>query len=276
MENFKSIFKTIRDNNLIKKDDLVLVGLSGGDDSVCLFLALVEYRKIVPFDLEVAHINHGVRGKDAENDEVFSKELAGKYDIKFHLYTGNMDELAKKYNISSEDAGRRMRYSFFNSIVKDKSNGKIAVAHHLSDQAETILMNIIRGSGLEGLSTINYKNGNIIHPLLDIDRTEVEKILSEINQDYCTDITNSDTKYRRNLIRNELMPFIKENINPNIENTLFRMGNIIEKDLEFIDSYTNKLAKKIIVKEKKKIYIDKDSIIDDKKVIQIKILKRKR
>lgn len=274
MENFKSIFKTIRDNNLIKKDDFVLVGLSGGADSVCLFLALVEYRKIVPFDLEVAHINHGVRGKDAKNDEVFSKELAGKYDIKFHLYTGNMDELAKKYNISSEDAGRRMRYGFFNSIVKDKSNGKIAVAHHLSDQAETILMNIIRGSGLEGLSAMNYKNGNIIRPLLDIDRAEVEKILSEINQDYCTDITNSDTKYRRNLIRNELMPFIKENINPNIENTLFRMGNIIEKDLEFIDSYTNKLAKKIIVKENKKIYIDKDSFIAEKKAIQRRIIRQ--
>src|SRR5699024_10739157 len=201
-------------------------------------------------------------------------ESAEKYDITFLLCSGNMPEVAKKYNISSEVAERRMRYSFFISMVKDKSNGKIAVGHHLSHEAYTTLMNIIRLYGLERLSKMNYKNGMIIRPLLDIDRAEVEKILSEINQEYCTDITNSDTKYRRNLIRNELMPFIKENINPNIENTLFRMGNIIEKDLEFIDSYTNKLAKKIIVKENKKIYIDKDSFIAEKKAIQRRIIRQ--
>lgn len=273
MENFQSIFKTIRDNKMIEKDDFIVVGLSGGADSVCLFRALIEYKKIVPFKLEAAHINHGVRGEEAKHDEIFSKKLAEKYDIKFHLYTGNMDELAKKYNISSEDAGRRMRYGFFNSILKDKPNGKIAVAHHLSDQAETILMNILRGSGLDGLSAMNYINGNIIRPLLDIDRQKVEDILENLNQNYCTDMTNTDIKYRRNLIRRELIPFIKENINPNIENTLFRMGNIIEKDLEFIDDYTDNLVDKIIIKEDSKIYINKADFIYEKKAIQRRVIR---
>lgn len=273
MKVYNEIFNTINKNNLIKKNDFILVGLSGGADSVCLFKALLQYKKIVDFQLETAHVNHGIRGNDALEDEMFSKRLSEENNIKFHVFHGDMEKLAKELKISSEDAGRKMRYSFFDKILADHYNGKIAVAHHMSDQAETILMNIIRGSGLDGLSAMSYRNGNIIRPLLDINRDEVEKILEKTNQNYCNDITNQDIKYRRNLVRQEVIPYFKKNINPNIEKTLFRMGEILESDLMFLDEYVEKLSKDIIYIDED-IFIKKDIFLKESIAIQRRIIRK--
>lgn len=237
------IKKTIEENSLIEKGDLIILGASGGPDSQFLAYALNDLRKDFDFDLVLAHFNH-LHRKEAIEDERLVKETAQKLDLTFKSRSASMDEYAKKLKISPEDAGRRLRYEFFRSLKKD-GKAKIAVAHTLDDQAETVLMRIVRGTGVEGLRAMAYKNDDIIRPILDIKKEELLLYLDRENIPYHIDKTNGETDYTRNKIRLDVIPEL-ESINPNFKEALVKLSHIACDEIAIKETHMEKIYQKIL------------------------------
>lgn len=229
-------------NNLIENNDKIVVGLSGGPDSVYLINVLNDLKEEYNLDIIAVHINHSIRDKEATHDEDFSRRLAEKMNIEFFSFKANVPKYAKDNGLSTEDAGRQIRYNCFNKVAKSlKGQVKIAVGHHKDDLVETIFMNLLRGSGNNGLIGIKERNGNIIRPILCLEKWEILQFLNDNNIEYVEDHTNFENDYRRNKIRNELIPYIKSNFNENIVSNLTNMSNIIKEEQKFINSYTDGL-----------------------------------
>ena len=193
---------------MILPKDEIIAGVSGGADSVCMFLQLIEYRKECEFDLKVVHINHMIRN-DAGNDADFVKDLCYRNGVEFYLFNEDVIKLSKEKGISTEEAGREVRYERFRQVMSSK-RAKIAVAHNKNDVAETVLFNIFRGTGIEGLASLAPVNGNIIRPLLDLSRDEIEAYLIKKEQPFRTDSTNAECDYARNKIRNVMLPYAEK------------------------------------------------------------------
>jgi tRNA(Ile)-lysidine synthase len=235
----KTIQNTIFQNSLLEKNSKIVIGVSGGPDSVCLLDILYNLQKKYFLELIIAHVNYGLRGKDSEEDEKFVRNLAKKYDLKIAVLK---PKIKAKSNL--EDNLRNIRYNFFEKIRKQNAFDHIAVAHNLNDQAETFLMRFIRGSGLSGLAGMKFQNGKIIRPLLGTTRKEILEYLKKNNQAYRTDKTNAENLFLRNKIRNKLIPYLEKEFNPNIAETLFDAAESIGEDYDFIfssiDSYKTK------------------------------------
>ncbi len=250
--------KTIRNYNLIDKGDQIVIGVSGGPDSMVLLYLLLDIRKYIPFDVHVAHVNHGVRGKAAHEDEEFVKRICEDLNLSFYNIRVDMNKYAKDHNMTAEEAGRKLRYGFFREVLKKQGKGKIAVAHNRNDQAETLLMRFMRGTGIYGLKGIPYKRGNVIRPLLDISREEIEAYVEKNKIRTRLDKTNLEPIYNRNKIRLELIPYIEENFNPNIVETLARFSKLISIESDYLDELTSDFYLKVVKKR------DKGSIILDR------------
>lgn len=256
------IKNNILKENLIKENDNILIALSGGPDSVFLFHVLRILKNTLSFNLYASHINHMYRGMDADNDEKFVAELCKQYDIKLFVKRKNATEYAHELKLTEEEAGRKLRYDFFNENLNEIGKGKIAVAHNLNDQSETVLQRIIRGTGIDGLAAMSYQSGNIIRPILNIEKKEIINYLNSNGYEYCKDYTNELPIYGRNKIRLNLIPFLEENFNSNIQGTLFRMSKVMEKDSLIIKKYIDNLFNSAI-KEK----------LDNKLILDIEYLK---
>lgn len=207
----------IEEYGMIDAHDLVAAGVSGGADSLCLLFMLLEYRKKVPFDLIVVHVNHGIR-EEATADADFVSRLCKKEKLAFYLVEENVKELAKEEHLSEEEAGRKVRYAAFENALKiynekGERRCKIAVAHHAADSAETLLFHLFRGTGVYGLSGILPVNDRVIRPLLTCSREEIEAYLTQKGQDWCMDSTNEEDTYSRNKIRHHILGYAKEHIN---------------------------------------------------------------
>ena len=238
---YNLIKNNIINMKLINHGDNILLALSGGPDSVFLFHNLRKLRETLSFNLYASHINHMYRGEDAFHDEEFVRQLCNKYNIKLFVKRKNATEYAKELKVTEEEAGRILRYNFFDENLNEISGGIIAVAHNLNDQAETVLQRIIRGTGIDGLSAMSIKKDNIIRPMLNVSKSEILQYLHNNNYDYCVDITNSQSIYGRNKIRLDLIPFLENNFNPNIQNTLYRMSETMERDKKIIEKYIEKI-----------------------------------
>ncbi len=214
----------------------VLVALSGGADSVALLHIMHCLSQKYGFLVYSAHINHGLRGDEAIRDEEFSKEISEKLGIRFFSLRADIAKTASELGISEELAGRRVRYDFFTSLMDKYDIEFTATAHHKNDNAETILMNFMRGSGMSGLCGIPYRRDRYIRPMLDVSRTQIEKYCSENNLKFVTDATNKNTVYTRNKVRNLLIPEIAEWFNPNIADTITSNAKIISDDESFLNS----------------------------------------
>ena len=230
------VFNTIEKYNLISENDRIVVGVSGGADSVALLDILVKLQEKISFTILVAHVNHNIRIESID-DELFVQDLCQKYNVPFYIRSGNIQKLSKTLKLSEEEAGRHLRYDFFKELAGQ--NGKIVTAHHLNDNIETVIMKFLRGTSLEGLSGIDYQNGQIIRPFLDISRAEIEKYIEDNNLSYVTDKTNFMPIYTRNKVRLELIPYIKENLNPGIETSLSDSISLYREDNDFINEETN-------------------------------------
>lgn len=206
----KKVLSYIKKYQMIKPDDTIIAGISGGADSVCLFFMMLEIQKLIPFNLEVVHINHGIRS-DAGQDADFVKALCEKHGIRFYLVEKNISELAKTLGISEEEAGRKVRYEAFEQTLGGRA-GRIAVAHNANDRAETMLFHLFRGTGLAGASGIRPINGRIIRPLLCVSRQEIENWLEARTITFCTDSTNQQDIYTRNKIRHHILPYAENEI----------------------------------------------------------------
>ncbi len=203
----------IKEHKLIAAGDRVLVGLSGGGDSVCLFTVLRELSEKLSFSFGAFHVNHGIRGAEADGDEAFSKKLCEADGIPFYSVKEDVPAYAKAHKLGLEEAGRELRYRAARQIAEKEGYTKIALAHHQNDVAETFLFHLFRGSSLSGLSSIPAERDGIIRPLLGCSREEIDRFLEERHISYRTDSTNESTEYTRNKIRHEMVAFAKEEIN---------------------------------------------------------------
>ena len=205
-EFYNKVRTFCRQKELFAGGDRVVIGLSGGADSVCLFLVLTELAKELDLTLFPVHINHNLRGEEADRDQEFCKELCRQHQLELRVVSVPVEKLAKERGMSLEEAGREARYKAFASVKEECDCQKIAVAHHKDDQAETVLFQLFRGSRLKGFSGMAAKNGALVRPLLFVGRKEIEEYLKEKNQTYCIDSTNLEEEYTRNKIRHRILP----------------------------------------------------------------------
>lgn len=234
---------TINKYSLINKGDRVLVGLSGGADSMCLLHVLCCLSKELNITVAAAHLNHNIRGESAEHDAKASKEAADSLGAEFYLKSENVREYAAERGISEELAGRKLRYRFFSELQEKYNFNKIATAHNKNDNAETLLMNFVRGSGIAGLCGIPVKRENIIRPLIEVSRDKIESYCHANNLEYVTDLTNLETVYTRNKIRLDIIPQITKLLNPNFINTVTNNAHIIRDENNYISCEAIKIFK---------------------------------
>lgn len=227
---------------MVRPGEGIVAAVSGGADSVCLLLILRELSAQIGFRLAAFHLNHCLRGAEADRDEQFVKELCERLHIPLVAVRADVAGYARENGLSEEEAGRELRYRYLEQTAEQYSCEKIATAHHRADQAETVLMNLFRGSGLKGLGGIRPVRGRIIRPLLCLEREEIEAYLLKCGVSWCEDSTNRELEYARNRVRNVLMPWLKENIND-------RAGEHILKTAELAaqaDEYFENLAERIL------------------------------
>lgn len=233
---------TIIINNLIQYGDHVVVGVSGGPDSLCLLHILHSLSKELHLRLTAVHINHKMRPLEAEKDQHYTEAFCRELGIACRIFTFDVLDLAAKHGITSEEAGRQVRYKAFNQVMTEANAQKIAVAQNLNDQAETLLMRILRGTGTDGLAGMEYiRERTIIRPLLDSSRGEIETYCRDNNLKPQIDQTNLMPIYTRNKIRLELIPYIQSNYNENIVQGLSRLSNIAREDKDYIYQTVDKV-----------------------------------
>ena len=207
------VFRFIEELKLLKAGDKVLLGVSGGADSTCLFCIMTALAKKMPLQVAVVHVHHGIRGEEAEGDAAFVRELCEREQIPFFLERADVPALAKEWGLSEEAAGRRVRYEAFRRRKEEWGADVIAVAHQKEDSAETVLLNLFRGSSLAGLRGLQPRNGDVIRPLLCLQRREVLEILQRLGQPWREDCTNEEDGYTRNRIRHRILSYAQESVN---------------------------------------------------------------
>lgn len=258
----------IRKNKLIESGDKVLVALSGGPDSVCLLNILCKVKDEFNITLGAAHINHMLRGDDSDKDEEYVIELCNKMEIPSYIKKVDINTYSDENKMSSEMAGRKVRYDFFEEIMMKYNYNKIATAHNANDQAETIIFRLIRGSGLEGLGGIKtYRDNKIIRPILCLNRDEVEEYIKKENLNPRIDKTNFEKIYNRNKIRLDILPYIKEHFNEDIIQTLNRTAELLQKDNEFLESESLKVYQKYCIEYDKYFIIKKDAFTNHDAIV---------
>ena len=248
----EKFLKTIKEENLIQKKDKIVVGVSGGPDSITLLECLNKYKEKLEIEIIVAHINHLIR-KDSTEDEQYVENICKKMNIRCYIKRENVLNIAKNEKIETEEAGRKVRYEFFDEILKKEKANKIAIAHNMNDNAETILLNLLRGTGLNGLEGIQPMEYNkYIRPLINISRKEIEEYVEKNKLKPKIDYTNKENIYKRNKIRNELLPYLKK-INPNIVESLSRLSKIVKEENTYIKKETEKIYDNIKIKDEKNL-----------------------
>ena len=231
-----TVKETIQREKLINRNDKILVAFSGGPDSLCLLDVLLRLAPEYSLKIYAAHLNHRIRGYDAQKDAMFCYDFCEKNNVTFFLKVVDVPGLAKEQGKSLEDCARQERYKMFYDIKYRLGIDKIAVAHNLDDQAETMLMKLFRGSGMQGLSGMDYiRDGVIIRPLLDVYKRDISEYCEKNFLNPRVDRTNLQDEYTRNKLRLNLIPSIEKNFTPNIKQILSRTANNIRQDFEFID-----------------------------------------
>lgn len=266
----EKILKTIKEYNLIENGDKVIIGVSGGPDSITLLdvLLKIKNKNIIDFEIIACHVNHMIR-EEAISDEEYVKEYCSKNNIKCFTKRAEVEKLAKQEKCGTEETGRKIRYEFFYEILEKEKANKIATAHNSNDNAETVLMNIIRGCGTQGLKGIEPKRNKLIRPLIECERKEIEEYCLANKLEPRIDKTNFENNYTRNKIRNMLIPYIKENFNPNIIESINRLSDLSKMENEYLENQTkkayNELIQEINVEEKKLAENDKTLLALDLK-----------
>ena len=247
----EKFLNTVKENNLINENDVIVVGVSGGPDSIALLSCLNKYKEKFKCKIVVAHINHLIR-KDSTDDEQFVENACKKMNIPFYKKRVEVEKIAKDKKRGTEETGRIIRYEFFDEVAKKVDANKIAIAHNMNDNAETILLNILRGCGMSGLEGIQAKEyGKYIRPLINCSREEIENYCEKNKLNPRIDSTNKENIYTRNIVRNKILPELQE-INPNFIKSVSRMSKIVKTNNEYIRKQSHKIYDEILYKEDKK------------------------
>lgn len=229
------VFETIARFDMVQKSDAILAAVSGGPDSVAMVRVLLFLANSRNLTIGIAHLNHDLRGEESQRDEAFVREWAQKLGVPFYCKTVDVLALAKKEHLSIEEAGRNARYDFFVQTADTHGYTKIATGHTLDDNAEQVLMNLLRGSGPKGLCGIPPVRGNrFIRPLIKLSKAQILTFLKDKNQAFVTDSSNTDESYLRNKIRHNLIPRLEQQFNPEIKISLDRLSHILRQEEDFL------------------------------------------
>ncbi len=255
----EKVLNIIKKYNLIKNGDKLVLGVSGGPDSICMLNILNDIRNDkklhMEFDIIVAHVNHLIRD-EAKDDEIFVKNFCEKIGVQFYSKSIDIQKIANNNKIGTEEAGRNARYEFFDEILEKTNSNKIAIAHNKNDKVETMIMNVLRGSGIAGLRGIEpIKDNKYIRPLIECERFEIEQYCKDNKIDARIDRTNFQNIYTRNKIRNVVIPYIKDEFNPNIIQTMDRLSQLIKEEDEYLDKIVKEKYNALIVEESSKEFV---------------------
>lgn len=259
MDFYEKVKNYILKNELISEGDNVILGVSGGADSVALFRILVRLKDEIDFRLSAVHIHHGIRKKSANKDEKFVKNLCEKYKVELKVFHKDIPLISKITKESEEECGRRIRYEIFEDLALQEDNSKIAVAHHINDQVETIVFRMLRGSGVKGLSGMEVKRDNIIRPFLCAKKYEILEYLGSISQKYREDETNENTQYSRNYIRMKILPKFEKIRDNSLDHIIS-----LSKEAAEVNDFMEKKAKELLLEaaaEANRNYLIKDSYL---------------
>ena len=276
MELFREILNINKKYNLIENNDIIVVGFSGGPDSVFLVEMLKKLKNFINFKIYLVHINHLLRGEDADSDENFSFEYAKKNNLEIFIKRIPVKEIAKEIGKTLEEVGREERYKFFSEIYKKVRATKIATAHNKDDQIETFLFRLIRGTSLQGLEGIKIKNNNVIRPISEIYKKDILEYLNKNEIQYKIDKTNFENEFTRNSIRLDLIPFIEERYNIKFKDKIFSLIKEIRENNQNnslnLSDYTDSENRIILEKTKFLSNFDKKNLLSlflNKKNIEV-------
>ncbi len=269
----KKVKAYVKEHGVLEAFDKIVVGVSGGADSICLLLILLEIKRTLPIELICVHVHHGIRKEEADRDASYVEKFCKDRDVTFFEKRYDVRKIAKEERISEEEAGRNIRYALFHQIKERFSYNKIAVAHNKGDQVETILFNLCRGAGVSGLKGIEPVSGDIIRPLLSCSRTEIEDYLSSHKINWCTDSTNLTNDYMRNRIRRGLIPFLESEVNPMAAEHIWMTGSHLREVNDYLTKQGEEAYNKLAVAKEGNIYISikdlkKEDIIIQKMIIR--------
>ena len=276
MELFREILNINKKYNLIESNDIIVVGFSGGPDSVFLVEMLKKLQHFFNFKIYLVHINHLLRGEDADSDENFSFEYAKKNNLEIFIKRIPVKEIAKEIGKTLEEVGREERYKFFSEIYEKVGATKIATAHNKDDQIETFLFRLIRGTSLQGLEGIKIKNNNVIRPISEIYKKDILEYLNKNEIQYKIDKTNFENEFTRNSIRLDLIPFIEERYNIKFKDKIFSLIKEIRENNQNnslnLSDYTDSENRIILEKTKFLSNFDKKNLLSlflNKKNIEV-------
>ncbi|UDN58623.1 tRNA lysidine(34) synthetase TilS [Clostridioides sp. ES-S-0010-02] len=272
---FDKVLSTINKHNLIQKGDKIVLGLSGGPDSVCLLHVLNRLKKDFNIEIYAAHLNHQIRGIEAQKDALYVSKLCEDMGIVFFVKSINVPKYCENEGLSLEEGARKLRYEMFYEIKDKIKANKIAIGHNLNDQAETVMMRIMRGTGLKGLKGIDYIRDNcIIRPILDVERIDIEEYCKAHNLNPRIDKTNLENIYTRNKIRLDLLPYMKDNFNSNVIESIVRMSNSLKSDNDYIEKEAEAKFREVSnIKEKSFVEINLEDFICLHDAIKVRVLR---
>ena len=272
----EKVLETIKKYNMIENGEKVVLAVSGGPDSICMLDILNDIKDDetidINFEIVVAHVNHMIR-KEAEEDEKYVKKYCEEKQIEFYSKSIDVQKMANNNKIGVEEAGRKARYDFFDEILERTNAQKIAIAHNKNDKVETVLMHILRGSGINGLKGIEAKREKYIRPLIECERNEIEEYCDNKKLQPRIDKTNFENEYTRNKVRNLLIPYIQKEFNPNLINTIDRLSNLVAEEENYMDKQVETVYKEMLISEKEKeIQLDLKRFNIQEKVIKSRII----
>ncbi len=239
---FETMLNTVKEKGLIAYGDRIIIGLSGGPDSLAMTHALLKLRKPYGLELYAVHVNHMFRGEQADDDEAFVIAYCKENDLPCYAFRVDVMSKAKTLGLSFEEAGREVRYEKFEEVMNQVAANKIAVAQNKNDVIETFFINLFRGSGIDGLASIDYMRSNrLIRPILDVSREEVECYCVQNSLKPRRDHTNDENDYMRNKIRNVFLPHVRETFNPSIDDTIGKTIHIMKSEKDFWQAHQNRL-----------------------------------
>lgn len=262
----------MKQHHIIKQKEKIILGLSGGADSVCLFHVLNMCREKYGISLFAVHVNHGIRGIQANEDQEFVEKLCASYQVPLTVVSEDVPQIAKKEKKSLEETGRIVRYQVFRKLQKEIGADYIAVAHHKNDQAETVLHNLCRGSGVAGLVGMQMEREGIIRPLLCVEREEIEEYLKTKGQPYQIDSTNLDNVYMRNKWRNQMIPLMRKEINTQTVSHIADTASMMGEVADFVEKCGLCVWKTMIETKEEAILLDLEKWSQEHIVIQKWIL----